>query len=223
MQGRYFTSTLHALSLCVMSLFGSELTGDERGQLNAGYADHLKTMWEANGSCSTAGYPNPESGVADLNHTWGDGSNCSGLPSPMDVPTASQAAARESAAEVLHSLRQLAGPGAARVRPDHPVACDGDISEPSSYAGWEMLQAELLASALSSEGPPSSAPSGGGSWGEALWCFNPACTNMEGPSSELALKTLACGGGCGVRYCSVACQAQGWRDGHKLSCGRLGR
>ena len=53
-----------------------------------------------------------------------------------------------------------------------------------------------------------------------MWCLNPACTNLEGPS-ELALKTLACGGGCGVRYCSPECQAQGWRDGHRLSCGRL--
>ena len=59
-------------------------------------------------------------------------------------------------------------------------------------------------------------------WVEALWCFNPICTNLEGPS-ELALKTFACGAGCGVRYCSPECQAQGWRDGHRLSCGRLGR
>ena len=29
------------------------------------------------------------------------------------------------------------------------------------------------------------------------------------------------GGGCGVRYFSPVCQAQGWRDGHRLSCGRL--
>ena len=156
MQGLYFASTLHALSLCVMSLFGSELAGDERVQLNARHAGHLKTMWEANGSCSTAGYP--EGSVAELNQTWGDCSTCSGLPSLMDVPTESQAAARESAAEMLHSLRQLAG----RVWPSKP-ADDGDsIGDPSSYAEWEVLQAELLASApsellasLPSEGPPS--------------------------------------------------------------------
>ena len=146
-----------------------------------------------------------------------------GLPSPLDVPTMSQAAARESAAEVLQYIRQLAG----LVWPDLTAvqAASSCADDPASYADWEMLQAELLSSA-----PPSkllSSPSFGlapdpatCSWGEALWCFNPACTNLSGPS-ELALKTQACGRGCGVRYCSPECQAQGWRDGHRLSCGQL--
>ena len=74
---------------------------------------------------------------------------------------------------------------------------------------WDEVQAELLDLGLDASG-----------WGEGLWCFNPGCTNLEGPS-ELLLKTYACGGGCGVRYCSRECQAQGWRDGHREACGRL--
>ena len=99
-------------------------------------------------------------------------------------------------------------------------------SASSSYAEWEVLQDQLLATASTTEVPSdtvaegSQAASSFGCWDEALWCFNPACTNLSGPS-ELALKTLVCGGGCGVRYCSPECQAQGWRDGHRLSCGRL--
>ncbi len=81
-------------------------------------------------------------------------------------------------------------------------------SSSASYADWEVLQAELL------EGLPQSG------WGEGLWCFNPGCTNLSGPS-ELQLKTFACSGGCGVRYCSKECQEQAWRQGHRRSCGRL--
>ena len=269
MQGRYLTATLHSLSLCVLGLYGSELSRDERDEVTARYTRHLEVMWEASCSCRNAGYP--EISVEELNQSGGDGSACSGLPSPMDVPTASQAAARASAAEIVRSLRQLAK--LSPVQPGHPAGGDSNsIGDPASYAGWEVLQAELLAltpserpsegpqkgpsseglregssSSLSSapleapppmsagpallpdgpaEGPPSSArpvagpPSAACSWGEALWCFNPACTNLSGPS-ELALKTHACGGGCGVRYCGPECQAQGWRDGHRLSCGRL--
>ena len=208
MQGRYFTVTLHALSLCVIGLYGSDLSGDEMDRLTASYNGHLKTIWEANCSCRSAGY------LMEPSEAQAQVSTCSGLPSLMDVPTMSQAAARESAAEILRSLRQLAG----RVRPD-PSAGGGDSnisSDPTSPAGWAELQAELLAP-TPSEGAEASSPC---SWGEALWCFNPACTNLEGPS-ELSLKTFACGGGCGVRYCSPVCQAQGWRDGHRLSCGRL--
>ena len=221
MQGCYLTATLHSLSLCVMGMCGtSELSGDERNQLTASYSGHFTTMWEANCSCRSAGYP--KGSMEEIKAASGNGSTCSGLPSPMDVPTAPQAAARESASEVLRSLRQLAG----RVWPKHPAGSgESLISDPASSAGWEVVQAELLASA-SSEGAPLSAPSEGppsaSGWGEALWCFNPACTNLKGPS-ELVLKTFACGGGCGVRYCSPECQAQGWRDGHRLSCGRLGR
>ena len=50
-----------------------------------------------------------------------------------------------------------------------------------------------------------------------LFCCNPMCINLSGPS-ELLLKTFACGGGCGVRYCGEECQAQAWRMGHRWSC-----
>ena len=77
---------------------------------------------------------------------------------------------------------------------------------------WESVQSELLLAGLQ----------GGSDWGEALWCFNPACDNLEGPS-ELALKTYACGGGCGVRYCSRGCQEEDWRRSHCKSCVLLGK
>ena len=80
-----------------------------------------------------------------------------------------------------------------------------------SAADWEVLQADLLAEArrspLIGEMP----------WMGGLWCFNPRCTNLSGPS-ELSLKTFECGGGCGSRYCSVECQEQCWRAGHRHSC-----
>ena len=190
----------------------SDIKRELRRRSGKSWVDHLRSMWEANCSCRAAGYP--ETSLEELNQTWSDSSICSGLPSPMDVPNRSQAAARESAAEMLWALRQLAG----LLWPEQPVAAaaSSGMGDPASYADWEMLQADLLSS------PPSQAdPSATGCiWGEALWCFNPACTNLEGPS-ELALKTLPCSGGCGVRYCSPECQAQGWRDGHRLSCGRL--
>ena len=154
--------------------------------------------------------------MKELDQTWGYGSTCSGLPSPMDVPTMSQASAREKAAEVLRALRQFAG----RVWPEQSAAVEvegNSGSNRSSYADWEVFQAELLSASSDGRSP---AASSGCCWGEGLWCFNPACTNLEGPS-ELALKTHACGGGCGVRYCSLECQAQGWRDGHSLSCRQL--
>ena len=190
-----------------------------------GWAGHLRIIWEANCSCRAAGYP--ESSFEELKDTWGDGSACSGLPSSMDTPTRSQSAARESATELLQYIRQLAG----LVWPDliaAAQAASSGVDDPTSYADWEMLQAELLSSPpsellLSSSSSPSGsapAPATSCSWGEALWCCNPTCTNQTGPS-ELALKTSPCGGGCGVRYCSLECQAQGWRDGHKLSCRRL--
>ena len=214
-QGRYLTIMLKTLTAVLMAL-------TRESDINAaGVSDarhHFKVMWEANCSCRAAGYP--ERSVGELTRTWGDGSTCSGLPSPIDVPTQSQAAARESAAEVLRNIRRLAG----LVWPDHPAAAARGPSngvDPASYADWEVLQSELLElpSPSQSEGQPA-VSSSGCSWGEALWCFNPACANMSGPS-ELALKTFACGGDCGVRYCSPECQAQGWRDGHRLSCGRL--
>ena len=135
----------------------------------------------------------------------------------MDVLTWSQAAARESAAEVLRSFRKIA----TLVWPNHPSA---EAAEPAGGAGtgtavwqrthadWEVLQAELMGSAAGVL--PALC-------GEEMRCFNLACNNMEGPS-ELALKTHACSGGCRVRYCRLPeCQARGWRGGHRLSCGRL--
>ena len=174
----------------------------------------LRVMWEANCSCRAAGYP--ESSMGMIKTAWGDGSACSWLPSPIDVPTMSQTAARESVAALLRSFRKVA----ALVWPNHTAAADAEAAgmvggghscSVVAYADWEVLQAELLESA------PGALPA---LCGEGLWCFNPACTNLEGPS-ELALKTHVCGGGCGVRYCSPECQARGWRDGHRLSCERL--
>ena len=200
------------------SLSLADIKRDVLRRSGKGWEDHLQIIRGANCSCQAEGYS--ESCIKELDDTWGDGSACSGLPSPMDVPTLSQAAARESAAEVLRALRQAAG----LVWPEHPAAaaagCSGLQDPASSYADWEVLQAELLASSPPSEAEAASTSASAVSWGEALWCFNPSCTNLEGPS-ELALKTLPCGGGCGVRYCSTACQVQGWRDGHRLSCGRL--
>ena len=218
-QGRHLTIVLHSLSALLLTLLleSGHYDVGTGGTVDA-TADHFKTMWEANCSCRAAGYP--EGSMKELNVTWGDGSTCSGQPSPMDVPTRSQAVARVGAGKVLKSLRQLAG----LVWPDHSAmaasSCSNGI-DPASYADWEVLQSELLElpSPSSSEGLPS-ASSSGCSWGEVLWCFNPACTNLEGPS-ELAMPTFACGRGCGLRYCSPECQARGWRDGHRLSCGRL--
>ena len=212
LQGRQLAVVLHRVyeSLLIFCSDHQNFNGPD-----ADIDGLLKDVWEANCSCRQAGYP--ESSLEELDKTWGDGSTCSGLPSPMDVPTMSQAAASESAAEVLRALRQLAG----RVWPEQSALAviEGSSgSDRSSYADWEVFQAELL-SAPSTDGR-SPAASSGCCWGEGLWCFNPACTNLEGPS-ELALKTRACGGGCGVRYCSPECQAQGWRDGHSFSCGRL--
>ena len=210
MQGRQLTVTLHSIYGSLLYFRPDFVPGEGVDLISHLLAD----VWEANCSCRRAGYL--ESSVKELDQTWGDGSTCSGLPSPMDVPTMFQAAARDSAAEVLRALRQLAG----EVWPDHPAATEikvGSGSDCSSYADWEVFQAELLSASSDGRSP---AASSSYCWGEGLWCFNPACTNLEGPSG-LALKTHACGGGCGVRYCSPECQAQGWRDGHRLSCGRL--
>ena len=84
---------------------------------------------------------------------------------------------------------------------------------------WEVLQAKMMHEAEAAV-LTASVPSQASSWAvEVLWCCNPRCTNLSEPS-ELQLKTFACGGGCGFRYCSVQCQEQGWRAGHKDSCAR---
>ena len=82
------------------------------------------------------------------------------------------------------------------------------VSEGTSWSRWEVLQAALLRSL-----PPEQQED----WGRPLGCCNPGCTNLSGPS-ELQLKTKACGGGCGSRYCDKKCSAQGWRLGHRYSC-----
>ena len=72
---------------------------------------------------------------------------------------------------------------------------------------WECVQSELLL------GLP-----------EELWgvrpCCNTACVRLEGPC-EMEVKTRACGGGCGARYCCVACQEQAWRGGHQRNCAEM--
>ena len=72
---------------------------------------------------------------------------------------------------------------------------------------WECVQYELLL------GLP-----------EELWgvrpCCNTACVRLEGPC-EMEVKTRACGGGCGARYCCVACQEQAWRGGHQRNCAEM--
>ena len=88
------------------------------------------------------------------------------------------------------------------------LAYDLDGQLGSSFAEWELLQATLISRISPHLGL------------EGLWCFNPHCTNLSGPS-ELQLETQACQGGCGARYCSEACQEQCWRMGHRKSCVRL--
>ena len=72
---------------------------------------------------------------------------------------------------------------------------------------WECVQCELLL------GLP-----------EELWgvrpCCNTACVRLEGPC-EMEVKTRACGGGCGARYCCAACQEQAWRGGHRRNCAAM--
>ena len=88
-----------------------------------------------------------------------------------------------------------------------------------SVENWEVLQAKMMREAEAAV-LTATDPSQASKWAvEVLWCCNPRCTNLSGPS-ELQLKTFACGGGCGFRYCSVQCQEQGWRAGHKDSCAR---
>ena len=124
----------------------------------------------------------------------------------FDVPTRAQAGVMEEGLRILSQMRSLATELLAMINsnPD-----PGDVG--TSWSQWEVLQAALLRSL-----PPEQQED----WGRPLWCCNPGCTNLSGPS-ELQLKTLACGGGCGVRYCSRECQVQGWRLGHRHSCGEI--
>ena len=95
----------------------------------------------------------------------------------------------------------------------HPVTAAA-VTNQNSTGGcslgmrdWECVQCELLL------GLP-----------EELWgvhpCCNTACVRLEGPC-EMEVKTQACGGGCGARYCCVACQEQAWRGGHQRNCAAM--
>ena len=72
---------------------------------------------------------------------------------------------------------------------------------------WECVQSELLL------GLP-----------EELWgvrpCCNTACVRLDGPC-EMEVKTRACGGRCGARYCCADCQEQAWRGGHRRNCAAM--
>ena len=126
---------------------------------------------------------------------------------------------REQAGEGQQGVA-AAGPEQAMAAGQHGPAVEGQAAEPQGQCtctsaqddglDWESVQSELLLAGQQE----------GSEWGEALWCFNPACTNLEGPS-ELALMTYACGGGCGLRYCSRECQVEGWKGGHRLSCWQM--
>ena len=145
----------------------------------------------------------------------------SGNPSTsfFDVPTRTQAEATQAGLGMLSQLRSLATElltmsSVAVAQPEQPDtsatnAVQGYVG--SSWSRWEVLHAALLMSLPQEQQED---------WGRPLWCCSPGCTNLSGPS-ELQLKTYACGGGCGVRYCSWECQVQGWRLGHRHSCGEL--
>ena len=128
-------------------------------------------------------------------------------PSFFDVPTRAQAGVREEGLSSLSQIRSLVTELLAMLNSNSsPAASPGFLG--NGWSRWEVLQAALFRSL-----PPEQQED----WGRPLWCCNPGCTNLSGPS-ELQLKTYACGGGCGVRYCSRECQVQGWRLGHRHSC-----
>ena len=72
---------------------------------------------------------------------------------------------------------------------------------------WELIKAELLLDEAEEV------------WGVSS-CCNASCTHFAG-SCEVEVKTLTCGGMCGARYCSRACQELAWRAGHRRNCGML--
>ena len=127
----------------------------------------------------------------------------------LDVPTQAQAGVREEGLSILAQMKSLATELLAMMLHSNPESGPGSVG--TSWGQWEVLQAALLRSL-----PPEQQED----WGQPLVCCNPGCTNLSGPS-ELQLKTYACGGGCGVRYCSRECQVQGWRLGHRHSCGEI--
>ena len=81
-QGRQLALTLHR----VFEALSSFCSNDDNSTVEvASFISLLNVVWDVSCSCREAGYP--ESSMKELDQTWGDGSACSGLPSPMDVPT----------------------------------------------------------------------------------------------------------------------------------------
>ena len=72
---------------------------------------------------------------------------------------------------------------------------------------WELIQSELMLDLPEDM------------WGVRT-CCNPSCNRLEGPC-EIEVKTMACGGGCGARYCCKVCQEQAWRAGHRRNCKQM--
>ena len=129
----------------------------------------------------------------------------------FDVLNRAEVEAMEAGMSTLSQMRSLVTElltmltaASARRQPEGAAA----PSEGRTWSRWEVLQAALLRSLPLEQQED---------WGRPLGCCNPGCTNLSGPS-ELQLKTKACGGGCGVRYCSKKCSKQGWKLGHKHSC-----
>ena len=87
------------------------------------------------------------------------------------------------------------------------AAVKSSCNSPFVPKSWELIKAELLLGEIEDV------------WG-ASSCCNAACTRLEGPC-ELEVKTLMCGGLCGARYCSRACQVQAWRAGHLSVCNTM--
>ncbi len=92
-QGRQLALTLHRV-FEELSCFSSNDDDNSTTEV-AGLFTLLNVVWDVSCSCREAGYP--ESSVTELDQTWGGGSTCSGMPSPVDVPTRPQAAARHAA------------------------------------------------------------------------------------------------------------------------------
>ena len=80
-------------------------------------------------------------------------------------------------------------------------------SAPFIPRDWELIQSELMLDLLEDV------------WGVRA-CCNPSCTRLEGPC-EIEVKTMACRGGCGARYCCKVCQEQAWRAGHRRNCKQM--
>ena len=207
--------------------YGWVTVGDPLRGLLLNLADVLQRSHSFIRLASTVSAGDLPASSADFEHKLSsinfDGLAGSDTPSAsfFDVPTRTQAETTQAGLSMLTQLRSLATElltmsSAVLAQPDQQL--DASVVFEREYVGtswsrWEVLQAALL------KGLP---PEQQEDWGRPLGCCNPGCTNLSGPS-ELQLKTYACGGGCGVRYCSRECQVQGWRLGHRHSCGEIPR